>query len=53
VYGATRRTFVGKKPGADPKFEAWHARFGIFLKLAGPVLMILGLVYFMMDAGRR
>jgi hypothetical protein len=44
---------VGKKPGADPKYDEWHARFGIFLKIAGPVLMAVGVMYFIIDSSRR
>ena len=44
---------VGKKPGADPKYDAWHARFGMFLKVAGPVLMGIGVLYLVLDSGRR
>jgi hypothetical protein len=36
---------VGKKPGEDPKFDAWFARFGIFFKIAGPILMALAVFY--------
>jgi hypothetical protein len=36
---------IGKKPGADPKFDAWHARFGIFFKVAGPILILLAIFY--------
>jgi hypothetical protein len=43
---------VGKKPGADPKYDAWHARFGTFFKVAGPVLMALGVLYLALGSGR-
>jgi hypothetical protein len=45
--------FVGKKPGEDPKFDEWHAKFGVFLKIAGPVLMILAVFYVILDSQRR
>jgi hypothetical protein len=42
---------VGKKPGEDPKFDEWHTRFGIFLKFAGPVLIVLAII-FLVSGGR-
>ncbi len=36
---------IGKKPGEDPKFDEWHARFGVFFKVAGPVLIVLAVFY--------
>lgn len=36
---------IGKKPGEDPKFDAWHARFGIFLKVAGLVSIALAVIF--------
>lgn len=42
---------VGKKPGEDPKFDEWHGRFGIFLKIAGPVLIVLAII-FLVTGGR-
>jgi hypothetical protein len=44
---------VGSKPGANPKYDEWHAKFGIFLKVAGPVLMLLGVFYLVIGSGRR
>jgi hypothetical protein len=44
---------VGKRPGADPKFDRWHERFGTVLKVAGPVLMALGVFYLVLGGGRR
>jgi hypothetical protein len=44
---------VGKKAGDDPKFDEWHARFGVFFKVAGPILMILGIIFLVMGSGRR
>jgi hypothetical protein len=44
---------VGKKPGADPNFDEWHARFGLFLKIAGPVLMVLAVFYIILDSRPR
>ena len=44
---------VGKQPGADPKFDQWHAHFGMFFKVAGPVLMGLGILYLVLDSGPR
>jgi hypothetical protein len=35
---------IGSKPGVDAKFDAMHARFGTFFKVAGPVLMIIAIV---------
>jgi hypothetical protein len=34
---------VGKKPGASPKYDEWHSRFGSLLKLLGPLLVLFGL----------
>ena len=42
---------VGKKPGVDPKFDEWHTRFGIFLKITGPVLIVLAII-FLVSGGR-
>lgn len=36
---------VGKKPGEDPKFDEWHARSGVFLKVAGPILIVLAIIF--------
>lgn len=44
---------VGSKPGANPKYDEWHARFGVFMKVAGPVLMVVGLCYFIIDNSRH
>ena len=44
---------VGNKPGVNPKFDEWHARFGIFLKLAGPVLMVIAVFLLLSGGGRR
>jgi hypothetical protein len=27
-----QQDLVGKKPGADPKLDEWHARFGMFFR---------------------
>jgi len=45
--------WVGAKPGANPKYDQWHARFGMFFKIAGPVLMALGVFYLIIDSSRR
>jgi hypothetical protein len=44
---------VGSKPGVNPKYDQWHGRFGIFFKIAGPVLMVLGIFYLVIDSARR
>jgi hypothetical protein len=44
---------IGKKPGADPKFDQWHARFGTFLKVAGVVLILLAGLYLVIGSGRH
>jgi hypothetical protein len=44
---------VGSKPGANPKYDQWHERFGVFLKIAGPVLMVLAVIYLAIDISRR
>jgi hypothetical protein len=44
---------VGNKPGENPRYDQWHARFGIFLKVAGPVLMVLAVFYLILDSARR
>jgi hypothetical protein len=36
---------VGKKPGADPKFDAWHARFGLILKIVGALAIGLSFIF--------
>lgn len=35
---------VGKKPGASDKYDVWYARYGKWLKVAGPVLIVITLV---------
>jgi hypothetical protein len=35
---------IGSKPGENPKFDAMHARFGTFFKIAGPVLMLIAVI---------
>jgi hypothetical protein len=44
---------VGSKPGVNPKYDQWHERFGLFFKIAGPVLMVVGVIYLAIDLGRR
>jgi hypothetical protein len=44
---------VGGKPGVNPKYDQMLERFGIFFKIAGPVLMVLGVIYFIMDNSHR
>jgi hypothetical protein len=44
---------VGKKPGADPKYDEWHARFGTVFKVAGPVLIVVGVLYLVLGSGGR
>ena len=44
---------VGSKPGVNPKYDQMLERFGIFFKIAGPVLMVLGIIYLLMDYSRR
>jgi len=34
---------LGKKPGANPKYDEWHNRFGGLLKVLGPFLVLFGL----------
>jgi hypothetical protein len=36
---------VGKKPGEDPKFDAMLAKFGLFFRLAGAVLIVLAVLF--------
>ncbi len=43
---------IGSKPGADPKYDEWHARFGPFLKVAGPILFIVAIFYLTSHSGR-
>ncbi len=33
---------LGKHPGADPKFDAWHAQYGKLLKVIGPLVILFG-----------
>jgi hypothetical protein len=44
---------VGSKPGVNPKYDQWHERFGLFFKIAGPVLMVVGILYLVIDNSRR
>jgi hypothetical protein len=44
---------VGSKPGVNPKFDAWHARFELFLKIAGPVLILLAVFFLLSGSGGR
>jgi hypothetical protein len=41
---------IGSKPGVNPKFDAMHARFGTFFKIAGPVLMIIAIALLVMES---
>ncbi len=34
---------VGKPPGIDPRYDAWHKRFGNYLKVVGPLLIVLSI----------
>jgi hypothetical protein len=45
--------FIGKKPGVDPKFDQWHARFGIVMKVIGVVCILLSIFYLSIGSGRR
>ena len=40
---------IGKKPGQDPKVDAWHSRYGGMMKVCGLGLVLFG-VYLMMPA---
>jgi len=42
---------LGKKPGADPKYDEWHAPFGNVLKVAGVVLIVVAFVYLALGSG--
>ena len=33
---------IGRKPGADPKYDAWHAKYGNLLRKLGPAVMLFG-----------
>ena len=44
---------VGPKPGVNPKHDAMMVKFGAFFKVAGPVLMLVGVVYFIIGSGGR
>jgi hypothetical protein len=44
---------VGKKPGVNPKYDQWHARFGTVFKVVGPVLMLVGVIYLAVGSARR
>ena len=35
---------AGKKPGADPKWDAWYEKFGRHLKWLGPALMVFAIL---------
>jgi hypothetical protein len=37
---------VGKKPGQDPRWDAWHQQWGRVMKLVGPALFLVGVVQF-------
>jgi hypothetical protein len=44
---------VGKKPGADPKLDEWYARFGMVFRVAGPILIGIGVLYLVLDISGR
>jgi len=35
---------VGAKPGENPKMDAWHDRFGKWMKIVGPALVVISLI---------
>jgi hypothetical protein len=35
---------VGKPPGQDPRWDAWHAKWGVYWKVLGPLLMGFGVL---------
>ena len=35
---------VGKKPGEDPKWDAWYGRFGHHLRWLGPNVMLFAII---------
>ncbi len=44
---------VGSKPGVNPKFDEWHARFGTLLKVLGVCCILLSIFYLTLGSGRR
>ncbi len=44
---------VGSKPGVNPKFDQWHARWGIVMKVVGFVCLLLSIFYLTIGSGRR
>ena len=39
---------LGKKPGEDEKFDAWHSKWGKHLKWLGPAVIAFGIVRLIM-----
>lgn len=35
---------IGKKPGVDATYDAWHARYGKLLRALGLLVMVYGVV---------
>lgn len=44
---------LGKSPGADPKYDEWHHRFGGLLKVLGPLLVLFGLFLWISGIARN
>jgi hypothetical protein len=44
---------VGARPGVNPKYDQWHARFGIVMKLIGALCMVLAVFYLTTGSGGR
>jgi hypothetical protein len=34
---------VGKRPGESERYDRWHHRFGLILKLVGPLMAAFGI----------
>lgn len=43
---------IGKAAGEDPKYDAWHERFGQHLKWLGPLILIFGVVQLLVGLSR-
>lgn len=40
---------IGSKPGANPKWDTWHARFGKLMKVGGFILLLTALFRLVVD----
>lgn len=53
LYGtALGYRWVGKPPGADPKYDGWHRKYGKMMKWLGPAVAGFGVLLYLLARAR-